>query len=55
MLCTLICVRGQNKSKVNLKYSSRSTVKPLYLFEVLGQSQSKISKNVRSHQIDAMQ
>ena len=42
VLCTSIFVRGQNKSKINLIYSSRSTVKPLYLFEVLGQGQSKI-------------
>ena len=37
--------RGQNKSKVNLKYSLRSTIKPPYLFEVFGQTgldQSKI-------------
>ena len=37
--------RSKWKSKVNLKYSSRSTVKPPYLFEVfgqIGQGQSKI-------------
>jgi len=34
--------RSKSKSKVNLKYSSRSTVKPPYLFEVFGQGQSKI-------------
>ena len=33
---------GYNKGQVNLKYSSWSTVKPLYLFDVLGQGQSKI-------------
>jgi len=45
LICTPIFVCGQNKSKVNLKYFSRSTVKPLYLFEVRGQirqGQSKI-------------
>ena len=41
MLCTSMFVHGQNKSEVNSKYRSRSTVKPLYLFEVLGQGQSK--------------
>ena len=47
MLHTPIFIRGQNKSQssVNLKYSSRSIVKPLYLCEVrgkIGQDQSKI-------------
>ena len=47
MLCTPISVRPRSKykSKVNLKYSSRSTVKPLYPFGVfgqIGQGQSKI-------------
>ena len=41
------------KVKVQLNYSSRSTVKPLYLFDVLGQGQHKILVNtsVRSMQI----
>ena len=42
MLCTPIFVCGQNKSQRSTKYPSRSTVEPLYLFEVLGQGQSKI-------------
>ena len=43
------------RSKVNLKYSLRSTVKSLYFIDVLSQIGQGQSKKIYNPEIDAMQ